>query len=134
MITTEKARELRKIIEAAAVSLDDKTASSGVELFPAPTGGGALIAAGARINWKGKLKRAAADLWDTPESTPDAAPTLWEDIPYRDGVRIIPEVITVGLAFAKGELGYWGDELYSSLLDNNVWTPAAYPAAWERVE
>lgn len=134
MITTEKARELRKIIEAAAVSLDDKTASSGVELFPALAGGGALVAAGTRINWKGKLKRAAADLWDTPENTPDAAPTLWEDILYRDGVRIIPEVITVGLAFAKGELGYWGDELYSSLLDNNVWTPAAYPAAWERVE
>lgn len=134
MITTEKARELRKIIETAAVSLDDKTASSGVELFPALTGGGALVAAGTRINWKGKLKRAAVDLWDTPENTPDAAPSLWEDILYRDGVRIIPEVITVGLAFAKDELGYWGDELYSSLLDNNVWTPAAYPAAWERVE
>ena len=73
-------------------------------------------------------------MWDTPENTPDAAPALWEDIQYRDGVRIIPETITAGLAFAKGEPGYWGDELYSSLLDNNVWTPAAYPAAWERVE
>lgn len=134
MITRERARQLRQIIETAAVSLDDKTASSGAELFPALTGGAALVSAGTRINWKGTLKRAAVDLWDTAENTPDAAPALWEDILYRDGVRIIPETITVGLAFAKDELGYWGDLLYKSLVDNNVYTPEQYPANWERVE
>lgn len=54
------------------------------------------------------LKRAAVDLWDNEANTPDAAPTLWEDIDYRDGIRVIPETITVGLAFAKGEKGWWG--------------------------
>lgn len=134
MISVERAKALRATIETAAAGLDDKTASTAAELYPSLTASGGLVPAGTRINWKGKLKRAAADLWDTPENTPDAAPALWEDIKYRDGVRIIPETITAGLAFAKGEPGYWGDELYSSLLDNNVWTPAAYPAAWERVE
>lgn len=134
MITRERARQLRAVIETAAVSLDDKTASSGPELFPALTGSGELVAAGTRINWNGALKRAAVDIWDTAENTPDAAPSLWEDILYRDGVRIIPETITAGLAFAKDELGYWGDKLYKSLLDNNVWTPEAYPAGWELVE
>lgn len=133
MITRERAKELRGVIEKAAVSLDDKTASSGVELFPALTGDGSLVAAGTRINWNGALKRAAVDLWDTAENTPDAAPTLWEDIAYRDGIRIIPETITAGLAFANGELGYWGDAIYKSLLDANVWTPTQNPSGWELV-
>ena len=89
-----------------------------------------LIKAGTRINWNGTLKRAAVDLWDTEENNPDNAPTLWEDIMYKAGIRIIPEVITAGTAFTKDELGWWNDKLYKSLIDNNVWTPDAYPAGW----
>lgn len=58
---------------------------------------------------------------------------LWEDIAYREGYRIIPAVITAGTAFAKGEFGWWGDTMYKSLIDANVYTPEAYPAGWEVV-
>ena len=74
------------------------------------------------------IKRAAVDLWDTDANTPDAAPTLWEDIAYRQGYRIIPATITAGTAFAQGECGWWGDVLYRSTIASNVWTPDAYPA------
>lgn len=135
MITVERARELRVMIEkAAGAGLDDKDGSAAVELYPILKGGGALVSAGTRINWKGSLKRAAVDLWDTAENTPEAAPTLWEDVLYKNGVRVIPETITVGLAFAKDELGYWGDDLYKSLVDANVYTPEQYAQNWERVE
>ena len=134
MTLTEKARKMRAAMETAAVSLDDATASTAPELFPRLKRDGSLVKAGTRICWGGTLKRAAVDLWDNAENTPDAAPTLWEDIDYRDGYRIIPETITVGLAFAKGERGWWGDVLYASTMDANVWTPEAYPAGWEIVE
>ena len=134
MTLTEKAHKMRAAMETAAVSLDDATASTAPELFPRLKGDGSLVKAGTRICWGGTLKRAAVDLWDNAENTPDAAPTLWEDIDYRDGYRIIPETITVGLAFAKGERGWWGDVLYASTMDANVWTPEAYPAGWEIVE
>ncbi len=134
MITVQRARELRAMIEKAAVAgLDDKDGSTAVELYPTLSGGGELVKAGARINWKGSLKRAAVDLWDTAGNTPEATPSLWEDVLYKDGVRIIPATITAGLAFSKGERGYWGDVLYESLLDSNVWTPEAYPAGWQKV-
>ena len=97
------------------------------------TGGGALVKSGTRINWKGALKRATVDLWDTAENTPEAAPNLWEDVLYKNGVRVIPSPITAGLAFSKGERGYWGDVLYESLLDSNTWTPEEYPAGWQEV-
>lgn len=49
------------------------------------------------------------------------------------GYRIIPETITAGLAFAKGEKGWWNDELYESLLAANVWTPAVNPDGWKKI-
>ena len=79
------------------------------------------------------LKMAAVDLWDTVENNPDNAPALWKDIAYRQGIRIIPETIMVTEAFSKGERGWWGDVLYESLIDANVWTPDAYPAGWALV-
>ena len=123
----------RAVIEAAVPSLDDKTASTAPELFPVLKGTGALVKAGTRINWNGKLKKAAVDLWDTAENNPDNAPNLWADLNYRKGIRIIPETITVTLAFAEGELGWWGDVVYRSKVNGNVYTPAQYPPNWEEV-
>ena len=133
-VTIQTAQNMRKLVEQGAESLDDKTVSTAPQVLPRLRGDGSLIKSGTRINWNGTVKRAAVDLWDTPENTPDAAPTLWEDIQYRQGYRIIPEVITPGQAFALGELGWWGDSLYKSLLNSNVWTPEGYPAGWEKQE
>lgn len=134
-------KRLNMAIVAAREMLDDKTASVAPELFAFMTYEHRnqdeeipLIRSGTRINWNGTLKRAAVDLWDTAENNPDNAPVLWEDILYRAGHRIIPEVITVGLAFSNGETGWWGDVLKRSKADNNVWTPDQYPDYWEDAE
>ena len=129
----EKARIQRKNILISSASLDDKIASETPELFGRLNENGELIPSGTRINWNGVLKRASVDLWDTLENNPDNAPTLWEDIEYREGYRIIPETITVGTMFSKDECGWWKDELYKSLIDNNVWTPEQNPSGWELV-
>ena len=125
---------LRSIVEQAATSLDDKTASTAATLFPRLKGNGELVKAGTRINWNGVVKKAAVDLWDRPENNPDNAPTLWSDIPYKDGYRIIPDIITVSTAFALEECGWWQGVLYRSRVAANVYTPAQYPDNWERVE
>ena len=132
-MTRKEALRLRAIVEQAAASLDDKTASTAGMLFPKLKQDGALIKSGTRINWNGALKRAAVDLWDTQENNPDNAPTLWEDIAYRGGYRVIPQTITAGTAFALDECGWWGDTLYRSTISNNVWTPEQYSAGWEAV-
>lgn len=114
----------------AAQSLDDKDASEAVELFDGMRYDGSLIEEGTRINWFGTLKQAAVDLWDEERNNPDNAPTLWQDIAYKQGIRIIPTIITAATAFAKGEQGWWHDEVYESLIDANVYTPEQYPAGW----
>ena len=110
---------------------DDATASRAVEFHPEMQYNGKLIPNGTRINWHGKLKRSAVDVWDTEVNNPDNAPNLWEDISYRDGFRIIPEVITATLAFNKDECGWWGDKLYCSKVDGNVYNPDVYPNNWD---
>ena len=132
-IGEERAKDLRYAIETAAASLDDKTASKAPELFPQLTGDGSLVKSGTRICWQGGIKRAAVDLWDTAENTPDADKNLWEDIQYKQGYRIIPETITATLAFAKGERGWWQDELYESKLAANVWNPSVNPDGWKKI-
>lgn len=130
MTILEQARKYRAIIEKAMALTDDKVASEAPELSSQLKVDGSLIKAGTRINWNGTLKRAAVDLWDIESNNPDNAPSLWEDIAYREGYRIIPTIITVGTAFAKDELGWWNGVLYKSLLDANVYTPEQYPVGW----
>ena len=133
-MTRKEAIRIRGIIETSSQSLDDKTASTVPTFFPKLKEDGSLIKAGTKIHWNGSVKKAAVDLWDTKENNPDNAPTLWANIDYRDGYRLIPDIITVTTAFAKDECGWWGDVLYKSLVDNNVYTPEQYSLNWEEVK
>lgn len=132
-MTRAEALKIRAQVEAGAAALPDAEASIEPSLTRKMRYDGSLIRAGTRIDWGGVLKRAAVDLWDTEENNPDNALDLWENVLYRDGIRVIPDVITAGLAFSEGELGWWGNVLYRSILPGektNVYTPDQYPAGW----
>ena len=132
--TAEEARAWRAQLEKALPAVPDKDASGCVDLYPTLKQDGKLIKAGTRINWSGWLKQATVDLWDTEENDPDHAPTLWVKIQYKDGARVIPDVITAAEAFALDELGWWDGAIYKSLIAANVYTPDAYPQGWELQE
>ena len=132
--TAEEARAWRSQLEKALPAVPDKDASGCVDLYPTLKQDGSLIEAGTRINWGGWLKQATVDLWDTEENDPDHAPNLWVKINYKDGVRVIPDVISAAEAFALDELGWWDGAIYKSLIAANVYTPEAYPQGWELQE
>lgn len=133
-MTRARAIQLRAVIEQAAQTLDEKTISEAPELCRTLKQDGSLVRSGTRINWNGTIKKAAVDLWGTEANDPDHAPSLWADIAYRDGYRIIPETITVTTAFSKGEKGWWTDgKLYESKVDSNVYTPAQYADNWKEI-
>lgn len=132
-MTEKQAMSIRNVLVQGGTSLSDAIISTAPEACRRMRYDGTLIQNGTRINWNGTVKRAATDLWDREDQNPDNAPNLWEDISYRNGIRIIPNPVTVGMAFAKDELGWWGNDLYKSLVDNNVYTPEEYPANWEIV-
>lgn len=139
-LTADEVSRLFIMQNINTVITDDATASRAVEFHPVlrqdkvQTADTPLIRAGTRVRWGDGLKKAAADLWDTEANNPDNAPTLWANLAYRNGFRIIDEVLTVITAFSNGELGWWGDDLYRSKKDSNVYTPAVRPEDWELAE
>ena len=130
----ERARQFRKSGVAWAKDIPDNEASTVPSLYEGMKYDGSLIKAGTRINWHDTVVKAAVDLWDNEENNPDNAPTLWEELQYKDGVRIIPTLISVTAAFSQDELGYWeeDDSVYKSLVNGNVFTPVEYPPNWEK--
>lgn len=134
-LTLEEVQRLTLRKQVNSLDIDDATASRMVEYYPALTdfAPGSLIAAKTVISWKGTLKRATVDLWNTDENNPDNAPTLWADIAYRDGIRIAPETFTATNAAAMGELMWFGEHIYRSGMDGNVYTPETAPTVWELV-
>lgn len=132
--TLEEAREWRKKQEAGAAALADREASMLPEIHRTMNYDGTLIEAGTRIRWGDRLKRASVALWDREENNPDNAPTLWEDIQYVDGVRVIVENMSAALAFSYLEEGWWDGAVYISQMNGNVYTPVTAPEQWELKE
>lgn len=133
-LTYKEADDFIAAFLAMRANANDALASIAVDVYPELNEDGELIKSGTRIKWNGVLKRAAVDLWDTKENNPENAPTLWEDLDYVDGYRVISDVITVGTAFSMNERGWWKGSLYQSNIANNVYTPEQYPAGWKLVE
>lgn len=127
---------IRKSVELGSAALPDAEASLEPTLTRKMRYDGKLIEAGTRIQWGEGLKRAAVALWDTEANNPENAPSLWEDVAYYKGYRMIPEVITATLAFSNGEIGYWPQDgkFYESQRNGNTWPPSIDPDNWEVVE
>ena len=98
----EAARKFRAVIEEMTKTADDKTVSKAPTACPRLKQDGSLVKAGTKIYWKGVVKKNGSDLWDTELNDPDHAPTLWEELEYKDGYRIIPAANTDTGAFTNG--------------------------------
>ena len=133
--TEDGVAERDAVIAEVVAALQDREASAYVRYARTLKRDGTLIRAGTRIAWEGRLLRASVDLWDREDQDPANAPSLWDEIQYHSGCRVIPEQITAALQFAAGEIGYWpaDGKYYRAMANGTVWTPAAYPDAWEEV-
>ena len=130
----DKAAEVRALIDKLLTDVPLAEMDEYTEMLPTLKYDGSLIKHKYRIQWEGQIKQAAADLWDLEIYNPANAPVYWEDVIFRDGYRVIPETITVGLAFSLGEKGWWKDKLRESLLATNVYTPDQYAAGWKEAK
>ena len=134
MALIEKARQLRAYIEKASASLDDADALNAIELYPVWADDVSYVA-GDRVRYDGVLYKCLQAHTSQPDWTPDAAPSLWAKVLIPDP-DVIPEWeqpdSTNG--YSKGDKVKYNGAVYESLIDNNVWSPDAYPAGWQVVE
>ena len=68
--------------------------------------------------------------------TPDVAHSLYAKVLIDPSGDDIPEWVQPDStnAYMKGDKVRFEGSVYESLIDNNIWSPAAYPAGWQKVE
>ena len=136
MTPQEKARALRPMIEKASASLTDEDALEAVELFPL-WGTGIDYAVDQRIRYEDKLYRCVQAHTSQSGWEPPAVPALWTEVAKPGEIPVWKQPTGAQDAYMTGDKVHYptaDDPVYVSTVDNNVWSPADYPAGWEVVE
>lgn len=136
MSLIDRARALRPIIERLAAILEDEQALEAVELFPAWKTEVAY-AIDDRVRYEGILYKVLQAHTSQTDWTPDTAVSLYVRVLIPDP-QVIPvwEQPSAGNAYMTGDKVYFPtaeDDIYESTIDNNVWSPVAYPAGWNKL-
>ena len=134
MTLVELAQKLRPYIEKAALSLSDKDALDAVDLFPKWSGAHGQYNKDDKVKFEGILYKClqthtAQDAW-----TPIAAVSLWAKVLIPDE-NVIPEWEQPDSTnpYQMGDKVMFEGQVYESVINNNIWSPAAYPAGWKLI-
>ena len=132
MTIMDKALYLRAQIEKNAATMDDEEAVEYSELFPTWSGDGISYAVGDRVLHRGTLYKCLIANRSQEDWNPDAAPSLWAKVLIPDP-EFVPdwEQPDSTNPYMTGDLVRFEGSVYESLIDNNIWSPAAYPAGWK---
>ena len=128
-MTRAKAKQLRQLIERIAVTLDDETALTGVELFPM-WAIGRDYAVGDRVQYGGILYKCVQVHTSQADWTPDITPALFVVVSLDEWPEFV-QPTGAHDAYNKGDKVTFEGKHYISLIDANVYSPTAYPAGWQ---
>ena len=123
-MTRAKAKQLRQLIEQLAVTLDDETALTGVELFPAWVVGKAY-AVNDRAQYNGTLYKCIQAHTSQADWMPSATPALWVVVSLDE----YPEwVQPTGAhdAYNTGDKVTYNGQHYVCTSNANVYAPDVY--------
>ena len=129
MTYPERARALRPYIEKAATSLTDEDALQAVELFPQWVVGHTYVV-GERLQYKNVLYRVVQAHTSQADWTPDITPALFVVVSLDEWPEFV-QPTGAHDAYNKGDKVTFEGKHYISLIDGNVYSPAAYPAGWQ---
>jgi hypothetical protein len=129
----EAVAEKEALLVELAGALPDELATQYANLYPELMGDGEAVTAGQRRRFQEELYKANVTLWDRPDQWPDAEPSLWTKITQSGGVEDWIQPTGAHDAYNTGDHVMFEGKHYVSLIDGNVWSPAAYPAGWSEV-
>lgn len=132
-LTVNDAEKYRQIIETAAEFLSDEQALQAPKLFEhwkADT----AYEVDKRVCYEDVLYRVLIAHTSQTDWTPDVSPSLFARVLIPDP-EVIPEWEQPDStnAYMTGDKVRYNGKIYVSLIDNNIWSPEAYPAGWQEV-
>lgn len=123
-MTRGKAKQLRALIETLAITLDDETALTGVELFPA-WAADTTYAVGDRVQYNGVLYKCVQAHTSQADWMPDATPALWAIVSVEEWPEWI-QPTGAHDAYASGAKVSHNGKHWVSTLDANTYEPGVY--------
>ena len=127
--------KIRAMIEKASASLDDADALETPALFPAWASGKAY-ALNDRVRYGEKLYKCVQAHTSQADWTPPEVPALWTEVAKPGEIPVWKQPTGAQDAYMTGDKVWFPDRdttVYESLIDNNTWSPEAYPAGWQAI-
>lgn len=125
--------ELVKFLRSATKTAEDAAALTGKDLYPVWNDKSAYKN-GDRVRFNDVLYKCLQDHTAQASWTPTDAPSLWAKV-LIPTPSVIPEWEQPDSTnpYMKGDKVTYKGKTYESLIDNNVWSPEAYPQGWKEV-
>lgn len=118
-----------------AENLSDEQALQVPMLFEEFDGSGVAYKVGKKVIYKGVLYKVIQAHTSQADWTPDAAPSLFAKVINETTDGSIPDFVQPDSTnpYMKGDKVKFNGKVYESLIDNNVWSPEAYPTGWKEI-
>lgn len=96
---------------------------------------GETYTAGERVQMNGTLYTVLQNHTSQADWTPTAAPSLFAEVLPGQGGTEIGEWVQPDSTnpYMTGDRVTFEGKTYESVIDNNIWSPSAYPAGWREV-
>lgn len=132
--TEEMMEAVKKMFATQTEELTDEDALAVAALFDTWYSKiGSEVAAGKRLWFNEKLYKVLQPHTVQADWTPDITPALYVEVSVIEWPEI-PENIPAEAPWMSGDKGTWKEQHYICQMDNCVWNPDQYPAAWLLVE
>lgn len=123
---------IKKLLSSELGTLSDEEALEVAALYPTWVSKiGQEVAMGERLWYNGKLWKVIQLHTVQEEWTPDIAVSLYTEVSIEEWPEWV-QPTGVQDAYMAGDKVTFDGEHYISTMDNNVWSPTAYPAAWNK--
>lgn len=125
--------QLVSFMKSSRLTASDETALSAIELYPV-WNESSTYSVGDRVRYNDTLYKCLQAHTAQSTWTPTDAPSLWTKV-LIPSPSVIPEWEQPESTnpYMKGDKVTYKGKTYESLIDNNVWSPEAYPQGWKEV-
>lgn len=134
LLTGQPLGDLKTEYESKLATVDDAVALCMPDYFPAWDGNGLAYEVGQRVVYSDVLYKVITAHASQPTWTPVDSPSLFAKVlTSDDGTPQEWQQPDSTNPYMKGDKVIYKGKVYESIMDNNVWSPEAYPAAWKEV-
>lgn len=121
--------------KAELTNISDNAALLMVDYFPSWSGESVEYAAGDKVQYNGTIYKVLQAHTSQASWTPADAPSLFAKVLTSESGEPLPwEQPSSTNPYMAGDKVTYNGKVYESTIDNNVWSPDAYPQGWKEVK